>query len=107
VRYYDEVVVVAAAEAQDEYTGNTKQDWDAATRATLPATVQPAGTQELTDQRQVTITSWTVHCPPAQIAATARIEWGGALHEVSGEVGLFKRRGVPHHCEFTIVRIGS
>jgi hypothetical protein len=113
-RYGDVIVVQRAPIVRDQRTGNETRDWSAATlSAPVPADVQPAGQSELNDNRQVTISRWTVICDPADVLATDRVLWQGAPRgtdgapvplEVDGEVGTLMHHGVPDHLEFTVKR---
>jgi hypothetical protein len=104
-RYGDLVVVQRAPIVQNPRTGNEDRDWSAATSSgPMAADVQPAGQSELNDNRQLTISRWTVVCDPADILSTDRVLWRGGTFNVDGEVGVFMRHGVPHHLEFTVKR---
>lgn len=108
-RYRDAVTILNAPEVEG-YGGQQVRNWDAAVLTRdVPADVYPISTQsgsiEETDRRELTITSWNLHCAATwPLSAESRVRWAGAPGdlEVDGEVGVNPLRGLPHHVEATL-----
>jgi hypothetical protein len=108
-RYRDSVTILNAPQVTG-YGGQEVRNWDAAVPTPdVPADIYPVNTQsgsiEVTDRRELTITSWTLHCAATwPITATSRVRWAGAPGdlEVDGEVGVHPFHGLPHHVEATL-----
>jgi hypothetical protein len=77
----DQVVIVHPAAGSDAY-GNPVPDWDAATRTTVAAAVQPAGGSELTADRDTLESCWLLVLPAGTaIAGHDRVEWRGTTFQ--------------------------
>lgn len=105
-RYRSTIDRLRAPLVVDEATGDERRDWTSPSirPAPLRANVQPAGSDELTDRRQVVITRWTVSMPLADVEPTDRFRWRGDDYDVDGDVGRFDGRGPGDHLEFTLTR---
>lgn len=105
----DLVTIVRAVKAVG-YGNAITLDWGpAASRATVEANVQPAGTSEATDGGRDRVTRRIrvfLHAG-TDVVATDRIEWGGAAWEVDGEPERWPdpTGGGEHHVELTATRI--
>jgi hypothetical protein len=93
--------------------GNTVPDWSPGAVSSLTVTglnIQPASQSESADeQRTVAVTGYKVQSAAGtapDITAADRIQWGGLLYEVDGEVGEWPQlfSDTPHHIEFLMVR---
>lgn len=103
--YLQSIVIVRAGTVVDEYE-NEQEDWGAgATR--IPASgvnVQPfGGSQEDTDDKQVTVTGWRLYTPRGMdldLRETDRVEAWGTTMQVVGKVARWPAPGGGvHHVE--------
>lgn len=106
--YRDSVVAVNAGLVAG-YGGQEVRDWDNATRATVPASVQPDLRHQSTEDLSRTdaaVTHWRTFCgPSAPVNAYTRIEWNGHTYEIVGEPELWKVSGKAHHIELRMNRV--
>ena len=81
------VTLLRAAETENEY-GNTERDWVNATRTAVSGcSVQPVQGDEATVGRDTIVSRWRLFAPAdADIIATDRVEYDGAVYDVDGEV---------------------
>lgn len=91
------------------YGGQKVRDWGNAARVeNIPGEIQFERSIEYVDGRQVTVSRWNLFAvPDADVVATDRIEQHGNTFEVDGEVGLLRRRGVPHHIEAVLRKVAA
>lgn len=101
----DTVVRLRAGTVADGY-GNPRRDWTTATEASFPADVQPTASSEDVVDQDRTVTRWRLFLGPyAELLATDRVRWDGAVYEVEGDVERWKRRGVLHHTEAVLIKV--
>lgn len=102
--FYQTVAVVRAPLTADRY-GNQVRDWENATRTTVTGVnVQPATSEEATDDRQVSVSGWEMQTSEGvdlDLLATDRVEYDGMTLEVVGKVGRWPSPWGPgvHHVE--------
>ncbi|MFM9703594.1 hypothetical protein [Streptomyces galilaeus] len=102
--YLQDIVIVRAGTAEDEY-GNEQDDWGTATRIPVSGVnVQPAGgSTEDTEDKQVTVTGWRLYTPRGMdidLRETDRVEAWGTTMQVVGKVARWPAPGGGvHHIE--------
>jgi hypothetical protein len=103
--YQQSITIVRPGTSADEY-GNSKDDWGAgATRTTVEGVnVQPlGGSNEDTDDRQLTVTGWRLYTPRGMdldLRETDRVEAWGTTMQVTGKVARWPAPGGGvHHVE--------
>lgn len=110
---FNQAAVRVRAGSRSDRGGNTIIDWSpgAVTRLTVSGlNIQPTSQAESVDeQRTAIVTGYKVQSAPGtapDIRAADRIEWGGLLYEVQGEVGRWPQlfSDAPHHIEFVMAR---
>lgn len=83
------VTVVTAARVTDPYSGtDTALDWTATTRTEVPGcSVQPEPGSETINGRDSVVTRWRLRGPATMpVTSLDRVERGGTLYEVAGDV---------------------
>ncbi|MBZ4319534.1 phage head completion protein [Streptomyces huiliensis] len=102
IHYAQTVVVVRAPLVTDPY-GNAVRDWSAATRATVRrVSVQPDVSTEATGDRHVVTTGLrliTRRGADIDLTSADRVEYGGRVLEVDGDVARPVLGGRLHHAE--------
>ncbi|PWG13894.1 hypothetical protein DF268_08460 [Streptomyces sp. V2] len=112
--FFQSVTRVRAPVTEDRYH-NKKRDWGSAQHAQIDGVnVQPAGapvrSEEGTDDRQTTVTSWVLQTPEGvdlDLLETDRIIFDGMTMEVDGKVARWPDPFGPgvHHAEARLKEI--
>lgn len=101
----DTVQVLRAPVVEDAYHSQTR-NWSAATVvATGLAAVQPGFSDENSDDRQTTISTWRLISDSTDlygILPTDRILWQGKTFEVDSEASMWRWRNADHHIEVNL-----
>jgi hypothetical protein len=106
-RHFAQTVTRLRAPLVTDRYNNRVPDWPNAARTDVAGVnLQPAGSPPDSDEdtvdRQVAVTGWRLYTPPGMdldLLATDRIEYGGRVLEVVGEVGRWEVAGRVHHVE--------
>lgn len=95
------------AEVVVGYGGQQVRDWGDAARVAMPANVQPETQSELTENRQTTVTGWSLFLPPgSSLLATDRVLHDGMTLEVDGDVEDWTR-GDRGHIKARLVKVSD
>lgn len=88
--------------------GNQTRDWAAATSQSYAARVSPVSSTEDVVEQPRTLTRWKCTVgPEADLAATDRVEWGGATYEIDGDVERHKSPRGLHHQTVILMRVAT
>ncbi|MDX5566920.1 hypothetical protein PYK79_31810 [Streptomyces sp. ID05-04B] len=104
VLYEQSAIFVRPAKTTDRYS-NEQDDWgEAATRTPVDRlNLQPGGgSNEDTDDKQVTVTGWLLLSEPGtmpDLRETDRVEYDGLVLEVTGKVGRWPVPAGVRHIE--------
>ncbi|MBT2477645.1 hypothetical protein [Streptomyces sp. ISL-94] len=110
---FNQSAVRIRAGTRPDRGGNSIPDWSSGAASSLTVTglnIQPASqTESVDEQRTAAVTGYKVQSAPGtapDIRAADRIQWGGLLYEVDGEVGVWPQlfSDTPHHIDFLMVR---
>lgn len=98
-------ITVIRAPLVEDSRGNSRPDWQQATRTDIPGWAVDAGdTAENTDGRDGTEASWTIRGPfDADVTGSDRVELFGVVCEVVGQV--LRQPGATPRTSHSIVRL--